>query len=128
MTAACSTEGIGGTCLPGNRCGCSRESDCAADRHCDTSRSQCVPRDVDGGVDAGRDASADVAGDAQRDGGADARSDARADGSVHYSFTGDGACGCRIPGHSSRAPIGLVALGAALAATLANRRRDGGSR
>jgi MYXO-CTERM domain-containing protein len=132
MHDACLPTGNGSACLANNHCGCTNDTECAADRMCDVLTARCVVREVDAGVDAGTDASVDSGTDAGRDGGTDAGTDASmdsgprdgGDGGTTFSLTGNGACGCAVPGTPTRAPwsIGvLVAVGAALA----SRRRRG---
>jgi MYXO-CTERM domain-containing protein len=103
---------------------------------CDVLMARCVAREADAGVDAGTDASVDSgtdAGDAGRDAGRDA-GDAGSDASVDsgsrdggdagttFSLTGNGACGCAVPGAPTRAPWSIGAL-LAVGAVLASRRR-----
>jgi MYXO-CTERM domain-containing protein len=100
---------------------------------CDVLMARCVAREVDAGVDAG-DASVDSgadSGDAGRDAG-DAGSDAGVDSGPRdggdagttFSLTGNGACGCAVPGAPTRAPWSIGAL-LAVGAVLASRRRRG---
>jgi hypothetical protein len=147
-TERCMASGNGSACTMAGLCGCASDTDCSADRRCNTMSNRCEPAmGGDGGVVVpdgsvvGPDGSVvGPDGSTVADGGMTGADGGRADGgstmdgsaspdggAITGSLSGDGACACRAPaagtGSGSRSTA-LLGATAAMLALVARRRRQ----
>ncbi len=136
---ACMSSATGSACLTSGLCGCTSDTDCATDRQCDMTTSQCVPRTpADAGPETGTDAATTDTGDTDASvadgsgdsgGGMDAGGDtvtAPDGGSGTRAVTGGGLCNCRVPGSRGAGDsrgAGLALFAGLVGIVIARRRR-----